>query len=139
MLDGSASAQGVPPCIVAAGLDGSASPQGVPPCIVAELVLDGSASAQGVPPCIVAELGAAADAACATDVPLEQQFAFGLRQAAPDSIRLADVQGVRTALSQHWAAAAHLLGAAFTLEPGPAALAVGVEEHRRIHAAAKAL
>ena len=63
------------------------------------------------------------------DVPLEQQFALGLRQAAPNSVRLTDVQGVRTALGHHRAGAAHLLGPTFPLQTGPAALTVWVEEH----------
>src|SRR5271170_1211248 len=94
-----------------------------------ELERDGSASPQGVPPCIVAELGGATDAARPTDFPLEQQIAFGFRQAAPDSVRLADLEGMRAALRHHRAAAAHLLGPTLTLQPGPAALAVRVEEH----------
>src|SRR6202012_3260161 len=85
------------------------------------------------------ELGAAADAAGAADVPLEQQFALGLRQAAPNSVRLTDVQGVRTALGHHRAGAAHLLGPTFPLQTGTAALSVWMEEHRGIHAAAKAV
>jgi hypothetical protein len=43
------------------------------------------------------------------------------------------------ALRHDGALAAHLLGAPLTLQAGPAALAVRVEEHRRIHPTAKAL
>src|SRR5271169_6222965 len=82
------------------------------------------------------QLGAAADAARSVDVALEQQFALGLRQAAPNSVWLTDVQGVRTALGQHRAGAAHLLGPTLPLQTGPTALTVWVEKHRRIHAAA---
>jgi hypothetical protein len=46
---------------------------------------------------------------------------------------------MRAALRHHRALTAHLLGATLTLQPGPTALAVRVEEHRRIHPSAKAL
>jgi len=61
-----------------------------------------------VTPTVRLELGAAADAACSADVPLEQQFALGLRQAAPNPYARRR-PGVRT----HWpspGSAAHLLG-----------------------------
>src|SRR6202000_1035651 len=85
------------------------------------------------------ELGAPADAARSADVPLEQQFALGLRQAAPNAIRLTDVQGVCAALGHHRAGAAHLLGPEFTLQTGATERTVRVAAHRGIHAAAKAV
>ena len=85
------------------------------------------------------KLGGAADRAGPADLTLEQQFAFGLREAAPDAVRLADLEGMCAALRHDRALAAHLLGAPLTLQAGPAALAVWMEEHRRIDPTAKAL
>ena len=75
----------------------------------------------------------------AADAPLEQHLAFGLGQAAPDAVGLADGQCMRTALSDHRAIPAHLLGAQLALRTGPTALAVGVEEHGRVDASTKAV
>ncbi|CDP84819.1 hypothetical protein BN975_01826 [Mycolicibacterium farcinogenes] len=75
----------------------------------------------------------------AADAPLEQELAFGLAQPAPDAVRLTDSKSVGTALGDHGAAAAHLLGAELTLSPSPSAFTIGVEEHRRIDTTAKSL
>jgi hypothetical protein len=83
--------------------------------------------------CLLEWSGATADAT------LEQEFALGLAQAAPDPVGLADGQCMGTALGDHRAAAAHLLGAHFTLSPGTSALTIGMEEHRRIDTTAKSL
>ena len=73
------------------------------------------------------------------DAPLEQQFAFGLAQSAPDAVRLTDGERVGAALGDHRAAPAHLLGAHLTLRAGPATFPVGMEEHRGLDTSAKAL
>lgn len=71
---------------------------------------------------------AAADAAA--DIALEEEVAFGFRQAAPNPIGLADFKGVRTAFLDHRALPAHFLGALLALHAGAPAFPVGVEEHR---------
>jgi hypothetical protein len=82
-------------------------------------------------PSHVFALGRAADAS------LEQQFALGLRQAAPYAIGLADRERVAAALRDHRAAPAHLLGTHLALRAGPASLAVGMKKHSGIDASAK--
>src|SRR3954463_3341174 len=82
------------------------------------------------------QLGRAADTPPAADGTLEQHVALGLRQATPNSVGLANVQSVRAALVDHRAAAAHFLGALFTLHACAAPLTVGMEEHRRVDSAA---
>src|SRR5581483_11055028 len=72
----------------------------------------------------------------AADAPLQQELPLGLREPAPDAIRLADRQCMRAALRDHRAAPAHLLGTHLARQPSAAALAVGMEEDRRIGAAA---
>ncbi|OFB44927.1 hypothetical protein BA059_00075 [Mycolicibacterium sp. (ex Dasyatis americana)] len=75
----------------------------------------------------------------AADASLEQELAFGLAQSTPDAVRLTNSKRMCTALSNHWAAAAHLLGAELTLSSGPSAFTIGMEEHRRIDTTAKSL
>jgi hypothetical protein len=66
----------------------------------------------------------------AANAPLEEHLALRLAQAAPDAVGLTDAEGVGTALRDHGATPAHLLGAHLALRAGPATLAVGMEEHR---------
>ncbi|OBG80379.1 hypothetical protein A5699_11095 [Mycobacterium sp. E802] len=82
---------------------------------------------------LLEQSGATADAA------FEQELTFGLAQPAPDAIRLTDGQGMSTALSDHRAAAAHLLGPHLPLRASASALTVGVEKYRRIDTTAKSL
>src|SRR5882762_386657 len=75
----------------------------------------------------------------AANAPLEEHLALRLAQPSPDAIGLTDAKGVGAALRDDRATPAHLLGAHLTLCAGPAALSVGMEEHRRVDTSAKAL
>ncbi|KZE99661.1 hypothetical protein A2J03_12485 [Rhodococcus sp. EPR-157] len=66
-------------------------------------------------------------------------LSLGLGHAAPDSVRLRDTEGVRPALRQHGATAAHLFRSHLPLGTRTAAFAIWVEEHRRVDATAQAV
>ncbi len=68
----------------------------------------------------------------------QNQFALGLGESAPYSIRFGDGQRVCAALHQHRACPAHLLGLHLALCAGTAAFTVGMEENGRIDPSAKA-
>jgi hypothetical protein len=82
--------------------------------------------------CVFLRLGRAANAS------LEQHFALGLRQAAPDAVGLPNSKRVSAALRDDGALATHLLGPHLALRAGPATLAVRMEEHTGVDAPTQA-
>ena len=66
---------------------------------------------------------------------LEELAALLLGHAAPDPVGLGDRESVLTAMRNHRALVAHFFCATLSLSSCPAALAIGMKEHRGVDAA----